>query len=374
MATDLLIVHTAGPASTGPNSPTIAVAEEARARGLNVETLELFEDAPRSLGFLYAQFHATGRARLPRLYGRAVAVKGVDAEAYVRLRNLANRSVFRHFLQRVRELSPRAIVATHPLPMTVLGPARVRGDVDCELFGVVTQRRAHAAWAQPGVDAYCVPGTEALFDLMKGGIESGRVRIDGFPVSRAFYNVSELRSPGAGEPHRVLVNASSLGASELRDIIRSFARCVHVHVDVLCGLDDDLRTFADQELERALVRGDALGYVASRADEIARAHVFVAHADGPATHEAMAAGRPMISVNATTAAELANERALFQAHAGHAARASDVGPLFAELLAADALGRLGSNGRRASHGRAATSIVDRITARPVERSADGSAA
>ena len=83
MATDLLIVHTAGPASTGPNSPTIAVAEEARARGLNVETLELFEDAPRSLGFLYAQFHATGRARLPRLYGRAVAVKGVDAEAYV---------------------------------------------------------------------------------------------------------------------------------------------------------------------------------------------------------------------------------------------------------------------------------------------------
>ena len=88
------------------------------------------------------------------------------------------------------------------------------------------------------------------------------------------------------------------------------------------------------------------------------ADLFVGHAGGASVHEAMAAGRTMVSVNAATAEERANERFLLRAEGGRASLAEDVGRVFEELVATDALARLGANGRRATLVHAARSVVE----------------
>jgi len=356
MAIDLLVVH--APSGAGHKSAATAIADEARSRGLTVATLELFEDSSRALSSAYTGFHKTGRARLARLYSRAMRFTNAGTPGYGTLRKLVARGLFNKFSSRVRDLAPRAIVATHHLPLAVLSAERARGKVDAPLLGVVTDHHAEAVWADHGVDAFVVPGSEALFGLLRLGIDAHRVTVVGMPVDRAFHAVPELAERRFVEPRRVLVMASAFSGDERRALLRSFSRIVNVRVDIVCGLDESDQRDAQEELDRTLIRGHALGFIPSLAAELEHTDVVVGHAGGATVHEAMAAGRPVITVNATTSEELANERFALRSEAGRAASADEVGRIFEELVAGDALERMGANGRRATLAHAARSVVE----------------
>ena len=359
MAIDLLVVH--APSGAGHKSAALAVVEQARARGLQVVMLELFDDAPRALERAYAGFHRLGRTRLPTLYSRAMSLTNAGTPGYGALRRLVTRGLFLRFTRRVRELAPRAIVSTHHLPLAVLAAAKLAGTIEARIIGLVTDHHAEAVWAQEGVDNFAVPGSEALFGLVKHGIDAAKITTTGLPVEHALYTLPDCVARDHHATHRVLVAGTGFSPDELRAVIRSFARIVNVRVDILCGLDADLRELAQRELDRALVRGEALGHVKSVAPNLEGADLFVGHAGGASVHEAMAAGRTMVSVNAATAEERANERFLLRSDGGRAALAEDVGRVFEELVATDALARLGANGRRATLVHAARSVVEQAT-------------
>src|SRR5580700_7157592 len=69
MGPDLSIIYT--PVGGGHKAAAMATAEAARNRGLSVETVDLFELAPRWVARAYLTAHFGGTGVIPRLYGSA---------------------------------------------------------------------------------------------------------------------------------------------------------------------------------------------------------------------------------------------------------------------------------------------------------------
>jgi processive 1,2-diacylglycerol beta-glucosyltransferase len=151
MSVDLVIVHS--PVGGGHKAAALATAEAARARGLSVEVLDTFEHAPRLFGRTYVAAHLAGQAALPDLYGSAYFAADRRDGALEPVRRGWDHMAFAGLVKRVLELEPRAVVATHHLPLLVLGRARRLGKLAAPLVGVVTDYTAHAVWAERGVDA-----------------------------------------------------------------------------------------------------------------------------------------------------------------------------------------------------------------------------
>src|SRR5262249_2894408 len=140
--TDIAIVHT--PVGGGHRAAANAVADAARARGLNVEVLDLFAHAPPVFGKSYVAAHLTGQKALPNFYGAAYFAANHRDGALEPLRRGFDHVAFAGLVKRVIDLAPRAVVATHHLPLVVLGRARRIGALAAPLVGVVTDYTAHA--------------------------------------------------------------------------------------------------------------------------------------------------------------------------------------------------------------------------------------
>src|SRR5580692_11208577 len=146
MTLDLVVVHS--PVGGGHKSAALAVAEAARARGLSVEVLDTFEHAPAVLGRAYLTAHLAWTGWAPDLYGSAYfGTKHRHGGAFDPVRRAADHVAWAGLVQHVMALGPRAVVATHHLPLVVLGRARRKGRLASPLVGVVTDYGAHAVWA-----------------------------------------------------------------------------------------------------------------------------------------------------------------------------------------------------------------------------------
>ncbi len=125
MTLDLVVVHS--PVGGGHKSAALAIAEAARSRGLSVEVLDTFEHAPRVFGQAYVAAHLTWTGVAPELYGAAYFSANHRDGALEPVRRAADHLAWAGLVKRVVELAPRAVVATHHLPLVVLGRARRKG-------------------------------------------------------------------------------------------------------------------------------------------------------------------------------------------------------------------------------------------------------
>ena len=248
--------------------------------------------------------------------------------------------------RRVRELAPRVVVATHHLPLVVLGRARRRGRLLAPLVGVITDYTSHACWAEAGVDAFCVPCPSARHELAAHGVARSRVELTGIPVRSAFFALPPVTGPRPGEPLRVLVTSGGFGVGPVRAVVRSFAGIPDVELTVVCGAARAVEARASREAARAGVRANVLGFERDMPGRMAAAHVIVGKAGGLTVSETLAAGRPMITVGTVPGNELANERLVVEGGAGYAADAGAVGPLAALMRARGLIAPMGARGRR----------------------------
>ena len=115
------------PVGGGHRSAALAVAEAARARGLSVEVLDTFEHAPRVLGPGVPGAHLawTGRPRTSTAARTTARTAATARSSPCDARSITSRG--RGSCSAWCELAPRAVIATHHLPLVVLGRARRKG-------------------------------------------------------------------------------------------------------------------------------------------------------------------------------------------------------------------------------------------------------
>jgi processive 1,2-diacylglycerol beta-glucosyltransferase len=354
MSTDLVVVYS--PVGGGHKSAALATAEAARARGLTVAVVDAFAHAPRWAGEAYVRAHLTGQSAAPDLYGQMYFAANRRGDALEPLRLGLDNLVYGALADHVRALAPRAVIATHHLPLVVLGRARRKGTLDARLLGVVTDYTAHACWAERGVDAWAVPFGGARAELAAHGAPTASIVETGIPVRAAFRRTQALDE--LPKVLHVLCTSGGFGHGPMTRIVRSFASVPNIHLTVVCGASDKLAARVAREADETGVPARVIGFEKDMPSRIAEAHVVVGKAGGLTVTETLTAGRPMIVASAVPGNEKLNEAFVVHGGAGAAADADDVGPTIEALRDGDALLEMAYRARRLVPTRAADAVVD----------------
>ncbi len=355
MPVDLVVVYS--PVGGGHKAAALALVEAARSSGQSAEALDLFEFAPRVVGDTYLAAHLNWTGMAPDLYGRAYHGSNRRGGAWEPVRLKFDQLLFGPLLDRIAQLQPRAVVGTHHLPLVVLGRARRKGLLDAPLTAVVTDYASHAVWAERGVDAFCVPSAAAGEDLVRHGVDAGRVYITGIPVRAAFERIAPLSAPQHGAQLRVLVTSGGFGVGPTREIVRSLAGAAGVAVTVVCGAAAQLRDQVARDAQALGAAVRAIGYERDMPARVREAHVVVGKAGGLTVSETLTAGRPMVVVGAVPGNEKLNEAFVVGSGAGVVASPGDVGGAVVALWASGALAHMGAMGRAAIVRNAAVRVL-----------------
>jgi processive 1,2-diacylglycerol beta-glucosyltransferase len=353
---DLAVVYT--PVGAGHKAAAMATAEAARARGLDVETFDLFDFAPRFVARTYLTAHFGGQGVAPALYGSAYFESNHRGGPFEPVRRSFDHVVFAKLVRAMETLRPRAIVATHHLPLVVLGRARRLGRVTAPLTGVVTDYTSHAVWAEKGVDAFCVPCPLARHELVLHGVRPDIISMTGIPIRRDFGQIGAVSGPERGAKLRVLLTSGGFGIGPMKAIVRSFAGVRDVELTVVCGAAEALVPRVARVAREAGVHARILGFERDMPARVAESHLVVGKAGGLTVSETMAAGRPMVLVGTVPGNELFNEALVVRGGAGYAARAVDVGAVVAGMRARGEIASMGAKARGLVLPHSAEAVVD----------------
>lgn len=352
---DLLVVYS--PCGGGHKSAALAIVEAAKARGMSAEALDCFELAPKFATSAYLAAHYNGQNRAPELYGAGFHGTNIRGGAFEPVRLTIDRVLFRPVRDYVRMTKPKAIVATHHLPLVVLGRERRKKRLPVPVTGVVTDYVAHACWAERGVDRFCVPSMHAVYDLVRHGVNPSRIVTTGIPVRAAFERIPNLEAPRKGERLRVLVTSGGFGIGPMERIVGSFAGADDIELTVVCGASKDV----EARVRSCAPFANVIGFEKNMAARVADAHVVVGKAGGLTVSETLTAGRPMIIVGAVPGNEKLNEHFVVGGGAGVAARPSDAASAARWLRSEGVLGAMGVRARLLVERGAADNVVDEAT-------------
>jgi processive 1,2-diacylglycerol beta-glucosyltransferase len=356
MSVDLVLVYS--PVGGGHKAAALAIAEAARDKGLSVEMLDTFDYAPRLAGRAYLAAHLAGQNTTPRLYGRMYDSADRRGDIFEPLRLELDNLVFGALAERVRELEPRVVIATHHLPLVVLGRARCRGTLRAPLLGVVTDYTAHACWAESGVDLWAVACHEAELELEEHQVPRERIVTTGIPVRTAFEKVAPLSADDS--TLRVLVTSGGFGAAPMARIVESFEAVRRVELTVVCGASAKLQARVARVADTLGITARVIGFERDMPARVAETDVVVGKAGGLTVTEALTAGRPMVIASAVPGNEKVNEERVVRGGAGVAAAPAEVGRTVERLRSGRLLEPMG---------RCARAMVPRGAARRVVENA-----
>lgn len=250
---------------------------------------------------------------------------------------------------RLAALRPDAIVCTHALPCATLALERGSGRIGAPVVAVPTDFGVHAYWISPHVDLYLAPTGEAGRELVRRGVDPGRVLVTGIPVHPRFASLPEKgparRGLGLAENRRtILVGGGTLGIGPIREIVlRLLSDLPESQILAVCGnngrLHAQLRQLSERHAGRRL---KPLPFTRSMPSCLAAADLVVGKAGGVTAAECLAAGVPMLLLSPLPGQEERNT--LYLTRRGAARRARDLDAMAREarglLRSRDALSRM----------------------------------
>jgi processive 1,2-diacylglycerol beta-glucosyltransferase len=351
---DLCAIYS--PVGGGHRAAAEALVQAAQAKGLSTALLNAFDYVPKVFEQLYVGTHLTGQAHMPNFYGRAFQAANRRDGLLEPIRRSWDDSAFAGLTRAVKALAPRAVLATHHLPLIACASARRTGKLQGTLGAVVTDYGTHAVWAEPGTDFFAVAGDWAREELYAHGT-AGEVITSGIPVRSEYEHIAPYTHI-AGMPLRVLISSGGAAVGPLLATLASFAGVPNVELTVLCGRDAQLRR-RGTELARELgLHAQLVGYDNQMWKQVERAHVVVGKAGGLTVSETLTAGRPLVLTGAVPGNEKINEAFVLTQGAGIAAEPQLVGAAVYALALGGKLPLMAANAKRAVHHQAAACIVE----------------
>lgn len=360
-------------ASAGAGHVRAGQALEEAARRLYPGALVRHDDVLDLTSRAYRKAYAGGFLAMvnhaPALWGHLYqsSDRGAERRLHEKVARLYDKLEFARFRRYLRELAPDVVLATHFLPLQVLGPGRARGKDAFPVGVVVTDFDVHAFWVNETADRYFVATDELKARLAGRGIEERRIEPTGIPISGAF---SSPRDAGAvrAELHldaavpTVLVMSGGAGVGSMEEAVDAALAAApggKVQVLAVAGRNDELR--ARLEAKRA-GRGATLvtfGFTDRIADLMSISSLAVTKSGGLTTSECLAMGLPMVIRDPIPGQEDRNADAVLEAGAGVKAHGADSLSFKLRALLADParLGRMREAARAAGRPRAAEAIV-----------------
>ncbi len=215
------------------------------------------------------------------------------------------------------------IVSFHPVPVYTISRALEWTGLSTPFVAVGTDLVVmHAAWVAPRVRRYLVPTEAAREQLLRHGVEPGRIEVTGLPIGSQFQQIAVedpavVRRRLGLEPDRptVLLMGGGVGFEPLEAVARAVATATPTaQLVVIAGQNEWLR-------ERLLaiswpVPTRIEGFVENVHEWMRAADVLLTKAGPTTIAEALTVGVPMVLWGAIPAQETPNVHLVVRARAG----------------------------------------------------------
>jgi len=351
----IIVIHC--PTGGGHKAAAIAVAEAAATTGAEVSLLDALSQTPAWFASSYVQTHLKSTSHAPRAYGYGYARLNRRHPVRDRLRRAFDATMGRALVEHVAARDPDLIVATHFFPLSVLGRARLHGQIDAPITGAVTDYAAHAFWSEPGVDRYCVARGGPAWDLQHHGTPETAIVETGIPIRPSFGEAPALHARDLDGPLRVLITSGGFGIGPMAKTVRSFAGLQDLELTIICGDNRERMKQAERAARHTGLPWQVIGFERNMASRIANAHVVVGKPGGLTSSETLAAGRPLVTVGTCPGQEAHNAEWLGLNGAAVPSSAGNAGATVAWLRRAGRLVPMARAARRIAAPLAAHHVV-----------------
>lgn len=243
---------------------------------------------------------------------------------------------------KIEEFKPEVVIATHMLPLRMLGEARTSGHLNIPLLAVTTDLWVHRYWAHLGVDQYFASTKEAKKNLMQYGISPARIQITGIPLRSAFTHQKSLPLRQARKqlglsfkkPH-VTIAGGTHGIFPFQKLLKKLwterARAASVQWTIIFGNDEKALKKASTYVRKHPLEGvRLLGFTKEIDVYFSASNAVITKPGGLTTCEVVSTGIPLVLCAPIPGQEEGNARLLCET--GAAVRQDDPAELVTEVL------------------------------------------
>ncbi len=253
------------------------------------------------------------------------------------VRNLMSWILKKRILRLIDRYRPDLIVFTHPFPCGAACHLKRKEMLTIPLAGVITDYAVHRLWLYNEVDSYFVAVPDLKENLIQQGIAAEKIHITGIPISSSFGEVGAApRTVKANDgPATILIMGGGQGLGAVVEVLTELDKIEgQYRFVVVAGRNAGLRKDL-QLLSRSLKHPvQVIGYTRRIPELMADADLLVTKPGALTCSEALAAGLPMVLVNAIPGQEEENARHLAQNGAAiWAAEKSQLNRTVQQLLA-----------------------------------------
>lgn len=232
--------------------------------------------------------------------------------------------LIRPFQDMLREYSPDGIVSTYHIYNTALRRAMALNHVQMPLYSVITDlAEVHRLWLQPGPDRFFVASEQLRSEAIRSHIDPEKITVSGIPVdtriARETREKSAIRQELGWDPN--LSTLLAVGSRRVHDFLNkldSIDQCHYpLQLVVVAGGDDEL--YRSIQAASWKVMTHCYNQVENIPVMLRAADLLISKAGGLIVSEALAAGLPLILVDAISGQETGNVQYVRRYHAGVAA-------------------------------------------------------
>ncbi len=325
---------------SGHSSAATALQEELEKQGIQVEHYN-FQEQWNRLGKTASDLQKWIVEHTPSFWKHVHGNEDYAGVTKFVVKNLTRGDLTGMFAK-IESFKPDLIVATHMLPLRMLGEARIAGYLNIPLCAITTDLWVHRYWAHLGVDTYFASTKEAKANLVEYGVNPARIQVTGIPLRSVF---SQSKTGGALRarkalgllPHlpHVTVVGGTMGIFPFTELLESLAEqskdVRRVQWTIIFGrAERAMKKAATFVRKHPMEHVRLLGFTQDIDTYFAASDVVVTKPGGLTTCEVVAAGVPLVLSAAIPGQEEGNAR--FLSEAGAALRQEDPTELVASVV------------------------------------------
>ncbi len=165
----------------------------------------------------------------------------------------------------------------------------------------------NSVWHRGGSDYFIVPNEDTAAVMRDAGVDAGKIKALGFPVTPRFYTEAITRpSPTPGNC-RVLYMINS-GKFEAANIVKQLLELPGIRLTVTFGRDAGLRAAVEKVIAASGCAVEVYGWTDQLPRLLMENHLLISKAGGATVQEAIAAKTPMLIMQVVPGQEAGNAR------------------------------------------------------------------
>jgi len=287
------------------------------------------------------------------------------------LRRWVNHWAARRLEERILEERPDVVIATHFLPVEVVGFLKKKKLCHARLITVITDYLAHSFWLDKEVTCYAVGSEETREDLKKRSVLLEKILVSGIPVEKKFAQavpraLARAKLSLDAEGFTVLVTSGGAGVGTMELLAKNLlASRRPIQLLAVCGtnqkLAEHLQLFAEKKN-----RLHVFGFVDNIHELMAASDLVIGKGGGLTVTESLCVGKPMILFGSVPGQETRNAHSMARQGAARIANSSnDVLRFTTEMMdSPELLKEYANTALRLGHSQAAVDIVHKLIKNP----------